>query len=363
MTPTTDSTTNLSKTIVFYQKANFLLRIATISALLWPVFAIATAILLKPSNAQTVVPLVTLSPFLPMVLFLLGAPFQYFLIAQDPDAKIGFRWAIALIAVELSIGVYFAVIPVSNDPGLTPLLILIASALFFLKLAQIARWLQILFVILLMLITTIFVAGGRERIQAALNSPNRVPIIRVPPQAPPSVQYFPVQTNSPQTNTAQTAPGTPPLPAPGATATGFFDSSVCADLNNKEIMEYSDVTRPQAGGDIPLQIDVTGYKEDCFGKVVRLPDWFKTGWCYKPIPEGNPGSDWSISFQFVKMDPNGNPIHLEKEKGPYHWSTPLRPEDRPFFDGFPLTFRLKGKHVPKGGIAFYAASSDGTCGE
>lgn len=355
MTPTTDSTTNLSKTIVFYQKANFLLRIATISALLWPLFAIAAAVLLKPSNAQTVVPLVTLSPLLPMVLFLLGAPFQYFLIAQDPDAKTGFRWAIALIAVELSIGVYFAVIPVSNDPGLTPLLVLIASALFFLKLAQIARWLQILFIILLMVITTIFVGGGRERIQAVFNSPNRVPIIRVPPQAPPSVHSAPVQTNS-----AQTAPGIPL--APGARATGFFDPSVCADINNKEILDYSDVTQPQPG-DTPMHIDVADYKEDCSGKVVRLPEWFSSGWCYKPFPEGNPGSDWAITFQFVKVDPNGNPIHFEGPLGPYHWSVPLRLEDSPFFEGFPLTFRLKGKHLPHGGIAFYAVSPNGTCGE
>ncbi len=185
MTESSDRTNNLPKTITFYQKANLLLRLAIITALLWPAFAIGSGVLLTPANAQTLVPLVTLSPLIPMVLFLLGAPYRYFLIAQDPDAKIGFRWAAAFIGVELAIGVYFAVIPVSNDPGLTPLLVLTASAIFFLRLAQVARWLRFLLVLLLIGITVIFIVGGRERIQAVFNSPNRVPVVRVPAQPQP----------------------------------------------------------------------------------------------------------------------------------------------------------------------------------
>jgi hypothetical protein len=199
MTETSDRTNNLPKTVAFYQKANLVLRLALITAVLWPAFAIASAVLLTPSNAQTIVPLVTLSPLVPMVLFLLGAPYKYFLIAQDPDAKIGFRWAAALIAVELAIGVYFAVIPVSNDPGLTPLLILTASAIFFLRLAQIARWLRFLLALLLIGITIVFLGGGREKMQAAFTSPNSVPIIRVPPQPPSSPHEARVQTDSSET--------------------------------------------------------------------------------------------------------------------------------------------------------------------
>jgi len=70
-TPNPDT---FSKTVDFYQKANVILRIALFVAVLWPLAAIGTALFLTPENAQTIVPLVTLSPLVPMFLFILARP-------------------------------------------------------------------------------------------------------------------------------------------------------------------------------------------------------------------------------------------------------------------------------------------------
>lgn len=203
---------NLPKTVAFYQKANFVLRIALITAILWPAFGIVTALFLTPHNAHAIVPLIMLSPLVPMFLLLIGAPFQFYLLWHDPDAKVGFRWLFALIGVELAIGIYFAVVPVANDPGLTPLLILGASALFFLRLAQITRWLRVLITLLLIAITVIFIGGGRRKMQAELTPSRDVPVIRLPPpQATPTERHPAAPTRA-----ATSAPTATPTVVPAS---------------------------------------------------------------------------------------------------------------------------------------------------
>jgi hypothetical protein len=207
----TDAAPNFSKTITFYQKANLILRIALFAAVLWPLMAIATALLLTPYNAQTIVPLVTLSPLVPMFLFVVGAPFKFVLLWQDPDAKTGFLWLAALIAVELSISVYFSVIPVSNDIGLVPLLILTASALFFLSIAKIAHWLRLLLSLLIIAITAIFILGGRTKIKAEFQQVSRVPS---PASVPRSQNPPAVAAATQPTQAANEVPRVPPQPKP-----------------------------------------------------------------------------------------------------------------------------------------------------
>lgn len=166
--PTNNTSSDpLPELLAFYQNANLLLRIALFTALFWPLAVIVAAILFAPHVAQTIVPIVDLIPLLAIFFLLIGAPFALAIILQKPAARRGFLWLVGAIGVELSIGVYFSTIPVSKDAGLIPLLLLTALAIFFLRVGGIARWLVRIFAFLVVVITIVFVLGGRNK---ALNS-------------------------------------------------------------------------------------------------------------------------------------------------------------------------------------------------
>jgi len=126
----------LAPILAFHEKANYLLKLGFIVALLWPVAAIAAAYLLSPSNAQTIVPIIELTPLAGLCFIVIGAPFSLAALFTNPLVKQGFLWVCALIGVELAVGIYFALVPVSNDRGLIPVLILAACAVFFLRIAR-----------------------------------------------------------------------------------------------------------------------------------------------------------------------------------------------------------------------------------
>ena len=196
--------------LAFHDNANFVLKTGLFIAILWPLAAMATAIFLSPSNAQTIVPIIELSPLAGLFFIILGASFGIAILFRNPLVRQGFVWVCALIGVELAIGVYFALVPVSNDPGLIPLLVLAASALFFLRIAGYAQWLSALLTLLLIGITVTFFVGGRAELLKQFHSiVTQTEAVHTTTQVVPAPPANPTSSNPPLI-----PPWTAPSPAP-----------------------------------------------------------------------------------------------------------------------------------------------------
>lgn len=82
-----------------------------------------------------------------------------------------------------------------------------------------------------------------------------------------------------------------------------------------------------------------GMPEGCWGKVMIFPQPFNAGMCWQPDPlKDGANKDWRFYIEF--LNPDGSVFAIRG---------PIRANDRPFFDHYPMTFRLQG-HVP--GILF-----------
>jgi hypothetical protein len=168
----------LTAPLAFYQKASLIIRFAIVIAFLWPIFALVTAMVLAPMMAQTIVPLVEIAPvLLAIVLLIIGTPSIIAILLDEPIARKGFLYFVAFIGVELTIGIYIALVPISNDAGLVPLLIITGLAIFFLQTARFAKPLRNLLIVVLIGITITFAAGGRTKLEAAFTPKQSVVII------------------------------------------------------------------------------------------------------------------------------------------------------------------------------------------
>ncbi len=167
---------------------------------LWPV-ALA---LVSLTGSTTLISLLALVP--------VGAVLFLFLAAIDPlvvaaaasigPARRALRWGATIVGSEVMVGVYFSLVPIANDPGLAPLLLAAAAALLFLALGvrgPTVSWLMALLVVLILGLTAILVAGGRDaalrRLTSASNDTGRnVATSAQPPSAQdPQTTYVPVR--------------------------------------------------------------------------------------------------------------------------------------------------------------------------
>ena len=257
--------------MAFYDKANLGLRIALLVTLCWPIAAIITALFLNPGNAQTIVPIIELTPLAGLFIGILSAPFALALLLQNPVVRKGFLWLCGLIGVELSIGVYFALVPISNDLGLVPLLILSATAVFFLRVAKYAKPLVVILSIVIIAITVIFIAGGREKMaktfqsetpQAQVQTPSATPVpSKIPKQQPTSAESR--QAGSSADEAQQDIPAPPPkevspdwTQAQRASAGNFTIEVPPCMMRAADLRCYFHITNQD---DQDMLIDVNGY--------------------------------------------------------------------------------------------------------
>jgi hypothetical protein len=161
---------SLDSLLAFYQQANGAFRTALLIVVLWPLAALAAAMIFHGGRAQTIVPIIDMLPLGAVLFVIIGAPFGLAVLFQHPFAKKGFIFLIGLIGIELAIGVYLAVIPLSSDNGLVPLLMLGSMALFFLWVAKFARPLRILLTLCLVIVTVVFIVGGRPSFSSAIKT-------------------------------------------------------------------------------------------------------------------------------------------------------------------------------------------------
>src|ERR1700689_1695016 len=112
-----------------WRRGNSWLRLACGILIAWP-FAIAIlAALVSPPAAMTVIPIFTLAILLVLLAYLLNISLALAIVASIEGGRRIVLGLISLIGAELVIGVYFSVVPVANDRGLVPLLVLSACAL------------------------------------------------------------------------------------------------------------------------------------------------------------------------------------------------------------------------------------------
>lgn len=294
-----DSTEPIVALLTLYEKANVVLRFAILIAVLWPFSVIATAMALKPSTAQTVVPIVDLVPLAAVFLLILGVGFGAVTLLGNPSARKGLKWLAGFIGVELTIGVYFSTVPVSKDIGLIPLLILASLALLFLRVGGIAGILTKALALLIIAITFIFIFGGRKRVEKqveyALNPPHQVPATEVPTHHPFSRRPVASEPSSPVSTSELTG------------------QEICQDAVP---LDYSNFH----GTDFVVEM-----RPDCFSGFIELPSAWMSGWRESPL--GDPQGNW-ISFWFKGY---------QRPDGPFPALNNAR------FDNHPASFRLEGR--------------------
>jgi hypothetical protein len=151
------------ETIAELLELNFLIKIALFLLLVWPFVLIATAAFLSPATAVTVVPLIDMMPVVIAFFAVIGAPFALMGLGGTPSGLKALLWLAAAIGIELTIGVYLSTVPISKDTRLVPLLVLVALAASFLSIGGIAGGLVRLLILGAIVITAIFLMGGREK--------------------------------------------------------------------------------------------------------------------------------------------------------------------------------------------------------
>lgn len=90
-------------------------------------------------------------------------------LANGKGRKI-FKWIMAIVGIELVIGIYVSVVPLSNDAGLVPVLVATFAALLTIYLSGKLKRIRTLLWIFLIVLTIIFIKGGREKISSTANA-------------------------------------------------------------------------------------------------------------------------------------------------------------------------------------------------
>lgn len=113
------------------------LRIAIVFLIVWPIGMLCNGML--PYHLAVVwTPIVTLAPLVALValVIIFTNPLAFAALAAIVLTPMGnrvLRGISAIIGVELLVGIYFSIIPISYDRRLVPLLVLVAVAFSFLR--------------------------------------------------------------------------------------------------------------------------------------------------------------------------------------------------------------------------------------
>ena len=149
---------------ILWRTGNFWGRIFILLIVCWPLLL---AFVSATGGGVTITSLLAFIPFLALVVGIAAYPVAdaallYF------EKKIKFSilgWIAAIIGVELVLGAYFAATPLSSDRGLVPLLVVIITALVLLSLAKKLAFVRGILWIALIILTAIFILGGREEVK------------------------------------------------------------------------------------------------------------------------------------------------------------------------------------------------------
>jgi len=237
-------------------------------AIIWPFVLVGVAMFTSPKTAQTLVPILALLPLVLLgILFTTWTALATFgVIAIVPTtAPLGIGRLLAftrsviktlavVLLIDLSIGVYLSVVPVSKDAGLVPLLVLVVACLVIASIVVGAGWLRKIFIFAILAITVIFFLGGRDAAAKKLKE----------------------------------------LDVRGGLTTPFLaKNNVCPDAFNREASHISDYR-----GQNPPYFDIV-LREDCFGESIYPPnEWTRWAKEFVSNEEGR-----NVAFWFYGSKP------------------------------------------------------------
>lgn len=155
--------------VAFWNTGNRWLRVLLIMVVAYP------AILILQSLAGAPQYVIALSGLILPIIMILGLlllwPIIIVAVAAFAKGRAVLRWLAGLVAFELLIGIYLAIVPVGNDKGLVALFTLVLVAIFFINIAlgnTGKRTLQTalkIMVVIAIIITLIFFVGGRSNVK------------------------------------------------------------------------------------------------------------------------------------------------------------------------------------------------------
>jgi hypothetical protein len=261
---------------------NYWLRLVLGTIILWPIAIILAATALPEQRATTIVPLVALLPLAALLLFAMNAPLAIAAVGVLPKGREILYLIAGMIGAELTVGVYVSLVPVSNDRGLLPLLILSALAYAFLRLAKVRNFITGLLFLLILCLTVIFLLGGRNNVA---NVAQKV-----------------------EKNVAKSIGETRVVPI-----AAYDPHKICDDAWKNELRFDDNVDH--------FDVDL---HEGCFSGLIHIPERFRRQYWFQPV---NADPQWWFAIWFIGGNPQG----------------PFGANDKPLFNSAPMEFRLQGK--------------------
>jgi len=138
-----------------WNTGNRWIRWAIVISIVWPLAILQIALL----GWQSMVSYIALIPlFIILLLFIAWLnPLVVVAVAVIPGGKRALRWLAGIIAVELMIGIYLSLVPIIKNPGFLPLLILVITAIAFIRISPIrTKWVKTILYISVVIITLAF---------------------------------------------------------------------------------------------------------------------------------------------------------------------------------------------------------------
>lgn len=160
-----------------WDTGNYWVRLGIFLLAAWPVIMAIAAFTPYPAFKAIVAMLPLLA--IVFVFFAVVDPLIWGIVVAHPIGRRILKWIALIIGVELTMGAYYAAVPVHTDRGLIPLVLLFALAGFFLAISapagKIKRVVLSLIVASGIVLTFIFFLGGREKASARIEDLKKQP--------------------------------------------------------------------------------------------------------------------------------------------------------------------------------------------
>ncbi len=150
--------------VALWNTGNRIARAAILLIVLWPILICGVALIGSPA----VTSIAALIPVVAIAFSIIAAidPIIIAVVAAFKKGRTVLAWIATIIAAELVLGVYFSIVPVWNDRGLVPVVVLVAVAIFFLAIGtkgRIQKTAISAMALIAIILTIIFFLGGRDK--------------------------------------------------------------------------------------------------------------------------------------------------------------------------------------------------------
>jgi hypothetical protein len=142
-------------------------RIAVLAVVV--LLAMFAAAMLVPQDLQvTVVPILALIPLAGLLFLAIKRPTLVAIAATAEIGRKAIRAVSLALAADLIFGIYLSLVPISNDRGLVPLLVLVLVTIVLLRIGNAPAFISVLMIILAVAISVVFFIGGRDQFRPGM---------------------------------------------------------------------------------------------------------------------------------------------------------------------------------------------------